>query len=223
MALGLAAPAFASGLSYLSVTAYLDSHENPVPRAAEDGSVPINLAGNWFDSGSCELLVDGSVVASSADALQTYALAADATTWRNYTLTLRSEEGETTRVITVLPYAGFLCSIHYLDHGVCDLDARPVGTVRRLLTDSTMPVTWSAIWNDEATAPVIAIRKGNGLEGDLIDTLLTGEADEEGDFSFVPHTYRLGPGLYTLTHYDGVETLWSVIAIRNHALIFSIH
>ena len=212
----------AGSISSLSTSAFLDSHEAPAPRAAINGTIPIDLSGGWFASGACELLVDGVVVASSSGALQTYSLAADPTTWHNYTLTLRSQEGDTTLILTTLPYPGFLCRIHYVDFGVCPLDARPAGTIRRLVTDGTMPVTWSSIWNEGAQAPVVALRRGNGLEGPLLDTLVSGETAAEGEVSFSPHPYRLVPGLYTLTHYDGIETLMSVLEVRNHALIFTV-
>ena len=217
-----ASAAMADLISTLYTSAFLDSHEDPAPRVAENGSITIDLAGGWFDSGACELLVDGVAVASSSGTLQTYALAADPTTWRSYRLTLRSQEGETTKIVTVYPYAGFICSLHGLEFGECPLDARPAGTIRRLLTDATMPVTWSAIWNDGADAPVVALRRENGLEGPLLGTLVSGETDAEGETTFSPHAYPLGPGLYTLTHFDGIETLMSVIEVRSHALIFSL-
>lgn len=218
-----ASAVMAGSISSLSTSAFLDTFANPAPRAAENGTVPIDLSGGWFASGACELLVDGVVVASSSGALQTYALAADPANWHNYTLTLRSQEGETTLILTTLPYPGFLCRIHSVDFGVCPLDARPAGTIRRLVTDGTMPVTWSSIWNEGAQAPVVALRRGNGLEGPLLETLVSGETDTEGEFSFSPHPYRLVPGLYTLTHYDGIETLMSVLEVRNPALIFTVH
>ncbi len=61
----------AGSISSLSTSAFLDSFANPAPRAAENGTVPIDLSGGWFASGACELLVDGVVVASSSGALQT--------------------------------------------------------------------------------------------------------------------------------------------------------
>ena len=218
-----ASAVFAGSISSLSTSDYFDNHENPLPRAAENGTVPIDIIGDWFASGECELLVDGVSATSSPGALQTYTLAADPTTWHSYELTLRSAEGETTRVITVLPYAGFLCTIHHLDRDGGSLDARPAGTVHRIISDKSMPVTWSAIWNDGAAAPVVTLRRGSGLEGLLLDTLVSGETDAEGEFAFSPHTYRLVPGLYTLTHYDGIETLMAVLEVRNPALIFTVH
>ena len=217
-----ASAVFAGSTSSLSTSDFLDSHKAPTPHAAINGTVPINLSGGWFPSGACELLVDGVVVASSSGALQTYALAADQTTWHLYTLTLRSQEGETTVILPTFPYPGFYSKIHSLDFDGRGLDARPAGTIRRLRADATTPVTWSAIWNDGAQAPVVALRRGNGLEGPLLQTLVTGEADAEGEFAFSPHTYRLVPGLYTLTHYDGIETLMAVFEIRNPALIFTV-
>ena len=217
-----ASAVMASSISSLSTSAFLDSHAAPGPRAVINGTIPIDLSGGWFASGACELLVDGVVVASSSGALQTYSLAADTTTWHNYTLTLRSQEGETTVILPTLPYPGFRCKIHSLDFGVCPLDARPAGTVRRLLADATTPVTWSSIWNDGAQAPVVTLRKGNGLEGLLLDTLVSGETEAEGEYAFSPHSFHLVPGLYTLTHYDGIETLMAVLEIRNPALIFTV-
>ena len=212
----------AGTISSLSTSAFLDSHEAPAPRAAINGTVPIDLSGSWFASGACELLVDGVAVASSSGALQTYALAADPTTWHIYTLTLRSQEGETTIILPTFPYPGFHMKIHSLDFVGRGLDARPAGTIRRLMADATTPVTWSAIWNDGAQAPVVALRRGNDLEGPLLGTLVSGETDAEGEYPFSPHTYRLVPGLYTLTHYDGLETLMAVFEVRNPALIFTV-
>lgn len=212
----------AGSISSLSTSAFLDSHEAPAPRAAINGTVPIDLSGGWFASGACELLVDGVVVASSSGALQTYSLAADSANWHIYKLTLRSQEGETTIILPTFPYPGFHCKIHSLDFDGRGLDARPAGTIRRLMADATTPVTWSSIWNDGAQAPVVTLRKGNGLEGLLLDTLVSGETDAEGEFPFSPHAFHLVPGLYTLTHNDGIETLTAVFEVRNPALIFTV-
>lgn len=212
--------AAADSIASLSTTAYIDNHANPAPRVAENGSMHIDLCGDWFDSGSCELLVDGAVVASSSGALQTYDLAADPATWRSYELTLRSQEGETTKYVTIFPYPGFVCSLHTLSFVGCALDARPAGTVRKIGKEETMPVTWSAIWNDGGEAPVVALRSGTGLEGSLIATLVSGESDTEGDITFSPRPYHLASGRYTLTHFDGVETLTSMVEVRGSGFVF---
>lgn len=222
LVLAAAMSAYAGSISTLSTSFYVDNKDLPAPRPAENGSIPIDLSGDWFASGACELLVDGVVVASSSGAPQTYALAADPATWHSYRLTLRSAEGETTRVVTVFPYAGFICAMHRLDLLMGRLDARPAGTIRHIISGESMPVTWSAIWNDGAVAPIVALRRGNGLDGASLGTLATGEADAEGDFLFSPKSTRLIPGLYTLTHFDGVETLTSVIDVRNRALYFTV-
>ncbi len=222
LVLAAALSAYAGSISTLSTSFYVDNKELPGPRSAENGSIPIDLSGDWFSSGACELLVDGVVVASSSGALQTYTLAADPTTWHSYRLTLRSDGGETTKVVTVFPYAGFICAMHRLDLLGGRLDARPAGTIRHIISGESMPVTWSAIWNDDATAPVVALRRGNGLDGASLGTLATGDADAEGDFLFSPKSVRLIPGLYTLTHFDGIETLTSVIDVRNRALFFTL-
>jgi hypothetical protein len=120
------------------------------------------------------------------------------------------------------PSLGFHCNIHSLDFDGRGLDARPAGTIRRLMADATTPVTWSSIWNDGAQAPVVALRRGNGVEAPLLDTLVSGVTESEGEFPFSPHAFHLVPGLYTLTHYDGIETLMAVFEVRNPALIFTV-
>ena len=219
IALFSAHSATADSIASLSTTAFIDSHANPAPRVAENGSICIDLCGDWFASGACELLVDGTAVASSSGALQTYCLAADPATWRSYELTLRSQEGETTKFVTIFPYPGFVCSLHTLSFVGCTLDARPAGTVRKIRNDEALPVVWSAIWNDGAEAPVVALRKGNDPDGPLVGTLVFDESDPEGEASFSPRQYNLGLGLYTLTHFDGVETLTSVVEVRGRGLI----
>lgn len=211
--------AAADSIASLSTTAYIDNYANPAPRVAENGSISIDLCGDWFASGSCELLVDGTVVASSSGALQTYDLAADPATWRSYELTLRSQEGETTKYVTIFPYSGFVCSLHSISFVGCSLDARPAGTVRKIHDDETIPVTWSAIWNDGAEAPVVTLRRGNNPDGPLLDTLVSGEPDPEGEATLSPRQYHLDLGLYTLTHFDGVETLTSVVEVRGRGII----
>lgn len=219
-ALSATLSAFANGLSTRSVTNFLDSATPPGPRIAENGTVPIALAGEWFPSGACELVIDGASAASSSGAFATYLLAANPTTWTNHVLTLRSSEGETTRYLTIYPYAGFRCAFHRIRLAGNVIDARPAGTVRRLDPDSVLPVTWSAIWNEGASAPVVTLRDGDGAAAPALATLLSNPTGPEGDFDFSPKPLRLGAGRYTLTHFDGVETLFAPILVRRRGTFY---
>ena len=69
--------ASAGGLSSLTVgPQHFDTHETPIGRAVDDqGFVPVTFAGDWFESGACELYVDGVLVGTSSGALQTNLLA----------------------------------------------------------------------------------------------------------------------------------------------------
>ena len=217
---GLAISSLAAGMSSMSATAYFDTHETPLGRAVGgDGAVPVSLAGDWFASGECELYVDGVLAATSSGALQSYALAGAADTWKTYRLTLKSAEGEQTKIVTVYPYAGYVCPLHSLSARADFLDARPAETVRRVRFDKTIPVTWSGAWTNESDRAVVRLYGGVGTNGTLVAELVDSEGRGEGEYTLSPLAAQLPVGRYTLTHFDGVETLFADLKISGGAVM----
>lgn len=199
----------AAGLSSLTVGGYFDNNAAPSVRFSENGTASVVLAGEWFDSGVCELLVDGVAVASSSGTAYEYSLSGLDDTWRTYRLTLKSDECETTRFITFCPSeADFSRSLHNLSIGECFLDSRPAGTVRKVKFSETVPVAWSGIWNDGAEGAVVNLYAGYGTGGTNLGALVSVEGAREGVYPFSPSALSLVLGdVYTITHFDGIETL----------------
>ena len=209
--------ASAGGLSSLTVgPQHFDTHETPIGRAVDgEGYVPVLFAGDWFGSGACELYVDGVLVGTSSGALQTNLLAGAEGTWCTRRVTLKSAEGEQTKFITIYPYQGYRCTEHNMSVGADFLDARPAGTVRKVKIDSPLPVAWSGNWTNGADRAVVRVYAGIGTEGALVAELVNSEGTDEGVYSLTPGLARMVSGKYTLTHYDGVDTLYAYLSVRD--------
>ncbi len=220
LSMSMTLSSFAAGISSMSVGGYFDTHETPLGRAVDgNGMVPLYLAGDWFASGECELYVDGVLAATSSGALQSYSLAGAADTWRTVRVTLKSAEGEQTKIITIYPYAGYVCPVHSLSAGADFLDARPAETVRKVRFDKTIPVTWSGVWTNEADRAVVRLYSGVGTNGTLVAELVNSEGRGEGEYTLSPLAAQLPIGRYTLTHFDGVETLFANLKIGGGAVM----
>ena len=204
------------GLSSMTVgPQHFDTHATPLGRAVDgEGYVPVTFAGSWFESGACELYVDGVLVGSSAGALQTNLLAGAEGTWRTYRVTLKSVEGEQTKLITIFPYQGYRCEAHSISAAADFLDARPAETVRKVPIDKPLPVAWSGSWTNGADRAVVRVYAGIGTEGEVVGEIVNSEGTGEGVYSLTPGLARMVSGKYTLTHYDGVETLYAYLSVR---------
>ena len=222
-AMAAVSTAVAGGMASLTVRAYLDNCDMPAARVVDaNGASPIELAGAWFGSGSCELLVDGVVVASSSGSQQTYSLPGADGTWRSYRVTLRSAEGETEKIITLYPSADFTCSLHRLTVRKTFLDSAPPGTVRKIAFGAPVPVAWSGLWSDGADRAVVRLYAGRGTDGTMLVEPVNSEGAAEGCIQLLSGTAPLASGLYTLTHFDGVETLTAYLGIRSGGTIFTL-
>ena len=206
--------ACAASLSTLTVDGYFDNGVRPSPYAVDGAeTADVTLAGEWFPSGSCELSVDGVKVAQSDGPLQVYGLPVPEGTMRTYALLLKSGDFEERRTVTVFPYAGYVCSIHTME--ACGpLDSQPAGTVRRIKSDGTMEISWSGFWNEASDRSVVTVYRGEGTDGECLGELVDVDGRQEGVFPLCPCASSLEPGRYTLTHFDGVETLLSRLDVR---------
>ena len=216
----LAIPAvFGGSLSTMQVSGYFDNHSAPVPYAV-DGSAAaeIAFAGDWFASGECDLYVNGARVAQSTGPVQTYALPVIPGIYQNYLLVLKSGETEVKKLLTVFPYAGYVCTLHMVDIGDDLLDARPAGTIRTVRSDDKVKVTWSGLWNEAADRSVVTLYRGTGTDGECLGELVDVEGREEGVYRLCPTAASLMPGRYTLTHFDGAETLFATLNVRGTGL-----
>jgi hypothetical protein len=222
VAIMAALSASAAGLSSLTVgPQHFDTHATPIGRAVDDqGFVPVTFAGDWFESGACELYVDGVLVGTSSGALQTNLLAGVEGTWCTRRVTLKSLDGEQTKLITIFPYQGYRCVEHNMSVGADFLDARPAGTVRKVKIDKPLPVAWSGNWTNGADRAVVRVYAGIGTEGALVGELVNSEGTEEGVYSLTPGLARMKTGKYTLTHYDGVDTLNAYLDVRGGGTCF---
>ena len=220
-AAGLMLSSHAGGISSMSTSGHFDTHDVPLGRAVGgDGTVPVSFAGGWFESGECELYVDGVLVATSTGPLQTYALAGAADTWKTYRLTLKSAEGEQTKVVTLYPYAGYVCPTHSLSASSEILDARPADKARKVHITGVVPITWSGMWTNEADRAVVRLYSGVGTNGTLVAELASEEGREEGCITLAPSAQGMEVGKYTLTHYDGVETLVAYLRVYGGMALF---
>ena len=213
--LGVAAlEASAGTLSSLTVEGYFDNNEVPEARVAGAGeTVEIPFAGSWFDSGSCALYVDDVLVAESDGAERTYALSGVEGAHESHQLVLKSADGVWRKVITLFPYEGYCCLLSSLETGNRRIDARPAGTLRRLKTEEQVDIAWSGIWNDLADRAVVKLYRGSGTDGEHLGDLVVQDGRVEGDLPFGSYLSSLPLGRYTLTHFDGVETLQAEIEI----------
>lgn len=218
-----ACAAMAGGLSSRTVCAYLDNGEMPAARVVgEGGTVSLVLAGEWFGSGACELLVDGVSVASSDGSAITYALAGAESTWRTYRITLKSAEGEIERLVTLYPWAGFVCSMHHMSVKNDLLDSSPAGTPRKVPFGKAVPVAWSGLWNEGADRSVVTLYAGHGTGGAPLAVPVEVDEVAEGECAVGPKAPPMPSGDYTLTHFDGVETLTAYLRVNSGRMVFTI-
>ena len=204
----------AGNVSSLEVECYLDSRDVPSSRVVGSGeSAEVYIDGSWFASGKCDLYVDGVLRASSIGEGQSWSLGGADGTWRTYNLLLKSGDVELSRVLTFLPADGYACLLHHAETGFTRLDASPAGTTRRLKGDATMDVSWSGMWSDSATGADILLYSGKTASGDPVATLVTHTGRDEGSYGLSKAGLSLASGDYTLTHFDGVETLTAYLRI----------
>ena len=204
----------AGNMSSLDVECYLDSRDVPSPRVVASGdSAEVYIDGLWFASGKCDLYVDGVLRASSIGEGQSWSLGGADGTWRTYSLLLKSGDVEVNRILTFLPSDGYPCLLPHAETGFTRLDARPAGTTRRMKGDATMDVSWSGMWSDSATGADILLYPGKTASGDPVATLVTHTGRDEGSYGLSKAVLSLASGDYTLTHFDGVETLTAYLRI----------
>lgn len=216
VAVHVAVAAMAGNLSSLSVTAYHDNSEGGGARVVdEDGAVSIGFAGVWFESGECELFVDGVRVATSDGALSFYSLEGAEDTWKSYHVTLKSDEGEISKVVTLFPFAGYKCAMHSLSREDNMLDSHPAGTLRKIRFGTDIPVAWSTKWSDGADGVSVTLYSGLGTGGEKIGDLVDADGPGDGVCVLASKSAPLKSGLYTLTHFDGIETLTAYLSVRS--------
>lgn len=222
VAAGIAWSVFAGGIASLTTgDSYFDNQANPLPRIVSgEESAEVAIAGSWFPGGECRLYVDDVLVATSAGALQSIGLpgAADGSS-RTYRLVLKSGEGEEVRLLTLFPSADFLCASHAFSLGGRSLDARPAGTARRIRASGETPIAWSSLWSAAADRSVVKIFAGADDSGTCLGELVSSEGSKEGVAPFKPDAFALERGLYTLSHFDGVETLYASFDVRGDSLM----
>lgn len=218
-----AGAALAGGVSSRTVSAYLDNGDMPAARVVDaNGTVTVVLAGEWFGSGACELLVDGVPVAASGGAAQTYALPGVDGTWRTYRVALKSAEGEVERLVTLYPSADFTCTMHHLSVKNCFLESSPAGTLRKVPFAMAVPVAWSGLWSEGADMAVVTLYAGRGTGGVRLAELVNSEGNGEGTYALGSPAAPLHSGHYTLTHFDGVETLTAYLRVSSGGTIFTL-
>ncbi len=212
--------AVAGGMSSLTVGGFLDNNPHPAVRVAGSGAVEVVYSGSWFGSGTCVLYVDGEQVATSSGGNAVYPISFPVDAGRTYCLMLKSGDEEMTRFVTLFPSAGFACSLHSLTLEGRFLDSRPEGTTRRLLSDGKMDITWSGLWNDAADRAVVTLYRGRGTGGESLGEIVAqSEGGTEGTYPLLGNTLPLG--VYTLTHYDGVETLVAYVSRGSDGIVVS--
>lgn len=207
-------------LSSLTVEGYFDNNEVPEARVAGAGeTVDILISGSWFDSGFCALYVDDALVAESDGAEVTYALSGAEGDHESHQLVLKSADGIWRKAVTLLPAEGWPCLASSLTTGDRYLDARPAGTLRRLKTGDRVDIAWSGLWSELAVRAVVKLYRGSGTDGEHLGDLVVEEGRIEGDLPFGDYLSSLPFGRYTLTHFDGVETLEAEIEIRGGGVV----
>ncbi len=212
--------AVAGTISSLSCESWVNTAENPtIAVAASSDSVEIAYAGDWFASGSCDLYVDGVWVGGSTGTPSTYALPGVADGYQAYEVTLVADGEERSRIVTVFPYLGYVCSIHSASQYSSSLDSHPGGTLRKLGPDASMPVSWSELWNASADRAVVTLYSGADTNGVCLGELVRDTAGGEGSYLLSPSSLSLAPGRYTLTHFDGTETLFAWLKVSGGAVM----
>ena len=82
-----------------------------------------------------------------------------------------------------------------------------------------MDVSWSGMWSDSATGADVLLYFGQTASGDPVATLVTHTGRVEGACSISKAGLSLASGDYTLTHFDGVETLTAYLRIVDAGFI----
>lgn len=206
----------AGNVSALEAECFLDNGDVPSLRVAASGvAIEVSLP----HSGDV-LYVDGTVAATASADGQVYVLPGGDSA-RSFWLLLKSGGETFSRFVTTVPYAGFSCSIHGLELSGMRLDSRPAGTVRRMRKDAEMDIAWSGIWSAGATGSEVAVYSGPDASGTPLAMLVESEGAAEGTFRFFPGAFSMGAGVYTLTHYDGVETLVSRLRLTRGTFMLS--
>ena len=214
----LAVAARGANVSSLEADGFLDNGEIPSLRVVSDEGIEIPFSGEWM-GGRCELFVDGVSVGTSYSAQSLHTISGDGDALKTYRLTLESELGSITKFVTFVPSPDFCSAMHALESDVAAIDARPAGTVRRLKVGKTMPLAWSSLWSETADMVKVEVRKGHAADGESLGTLVDAGAPAEGTFMFSLGIAGLAPGPYTLTHFDGVETLFAYVNITGTGLL----
>ena len=214
----LALMAYGGNVSSREVECRLDNGARPavsVVGGGETMEVVLPFAGDI-------LYVDGVYVATASEDGQTFALAGLSDAWRSYRLTLKSGDETITRVVTLVPSYGFSCLLHSLSLPETMLDSRPAGTIRRMRKDAIMDIAWSGGWSSGAAGAEVAIYSGSDASGTPLATLVSSEGTGEGICRFSPQSASLGSGRYTLTHFDGVETLVANLRLTRGCFVISV-
>ena len=207
----------AANMSSMEVECFIDNGETPAVRVVPDGSLAEVFMSGQGDS---VLYVNGLIAAQTSGGSDlSYFLTCPADTWRSYELTLVSGGESVTKFVTLLPSAGFSCSMHSLGLSARRLDSRPVGTIRRAKPDDMLSVAYSGMWSVSATGAEVKLYSGHGATDSPLATLVSSEGGEEGDFTFLPKTLALDSGIYTLTHFDGVETLVAYLKLTGAGMV----
>ena len=213
----------ASTISSMTCSSYVNNNESELGRVVgSNQTANVIFDGKWFSSGECELFVNDVLVGSSSNDYLTYTLTGSNDSLCTYRLTLKSDLGEINKVVNFLPTAEFPCAFHTVSISNSFLDSRPAGTVRRLAPKDSLPVVWSGIWNHAADSSVVTLYKGNGTSSEAIAMLVDSSDGSEGVYKFSRKDKRLPGGLYTLTHFDGVERLIAYVDVLTSGLILTV-
>ena len=94
------------------------------------------------------------------------------------------------------------------------LDSHPAGTIRKVRFGMEIPVAWSTMWSEGAEGVSVSLYSGIGADGEKLNGLAE-DGPGEGIFALVSKLAPLKSGLYTLTHFDGVETLTAYLSVRS--------
>jgi hypothetical protein len=210
----------AASLSSLSCNDRLDNNREPVPvvPADENHELTLQIDADWFGESEVSLFTNGVLAASSTGEVEEFVLKGSPDTYTSYFLSVKAGDKEFTKVVTIFPSADYTCSLHSLSRDRQRLDSRAAGTLRKILAYLPLDISWSSLWNEGAEAPVVKLYKGADASGEELSILLDSPEAEEGLVAMLPESEDLKDGVYTLTHFDGVETLTAYIKVKNRSL-----
>jgi hypothetical protein len=210
----------ASSLSSLSCTDRLDNNREPAPVVCADESreLTLQIDADWFGESEVSLFTNGVLAASSTGGIEEFVLKGSPDTYTSYFLSVKAGDKEFTKVVTIFPNADYTCSLHSLIKDRQSLDSRAAGTLRKILAYLPLDISWSSLWNEGAEAPVVKLYKGADASGEELSILLDSPEAEEGLVAMLPEAEDLKDGVYTLTHFDGIETLTAYIKVKNRSL-----